>query len=61
MSFSGPEKGDSNMDFGSGEGLVEQKGPELEVRLERTGTGEEEGNERLGNWYGRLRGNEDKR
>lgn len=49
MSFSGPEKGDSNTDFGSGEGLVEQKGSELEVRLgRRTGTGEEKGNESLG-------------
>lgn len=37
------------MDFGSREGLVEQKGPELEVRLGRTGTGEEKRNERLEN------------
>ena len=35
------------MDFGGGKGLREQKGPELELRLGRTGTGKEEGHERF--------------
>lgn len=35
------------MDSGGRKGLVEQKGPELELRSGRAGTGTEKGNERL--------------
>lgn len=49
MSFSGPEKGDINMDFGSREGPIEQKGHKLELKLRGVGTGKEKGNERLRN------------
>lgn len=34
------------MGLGSGKGLIEQKGLELELRLGRIGTGKEKGNER---------------
>ena len=50
LNISGPEKGDINMDFGSGKGLTEQKRPELELRLGRIGTGKEKGNDRLRVW-----------
>lgn len=47
LNISGTEKGDINMDFGTGKGLMEQKRPELELRLGRIGTGKEKGNDRL--------------